>query len=63
MHWTREIEKWTEMRVVVLHGTKPCRDVIREHRWWATDSNGFVRKDIYKYVLYCQFFILPLLIP
>ena len=32
-HWEAEITRWTDMHVVVLHGSGDSRNVIREYEW------------------------------
>ena len=34
-HWAREVEAWSEMRCVVLHGTAADREVLTKHLWHA----------------------------
>jgi superfamily II DNA or RNA helicase len=39
-HWKREFEGWTDMNVVVYHGTAQSRDMIRYYDWWFYDERG-----------------------
>jgi len=33
-HWQREFEAWTDMNVVVYHGSEPTRKLIRDHEFF-----------------------------
>ena len=39
-HWQREFENWTEMNVLVYHGSAAAREIIRDYEWWYYQSNN-----------------------
>jgi len=43
--WQREIQTWTDMNVVVYHGSAESRELIRRHEWHFKDA----RKSIYRF--------------
>jgi len=38
-HWQREFEAWTDLRVLVYHGTEVARDVMFEYEFFYKDPN------------------------
>lgn len=39
-HWKREFEAWTDLNVIVYHGSKADREMIRLYEWRFWDSQG-----------------------
>jgi hypothetical protein len=39
-HWQREFEAWTDMNVVIYHGSAEARKAIREHEFYYKDAKG-----------------------
>jgi superfamily II DNA or RNA helicase len=55
-HWKREIESWTNINVVVFHGTKADREIIRLYEWAYWDARGAEVKGVAKFdVLLCSY--------
>eukprot|EP01125_Pyxidicula_operculata_P016654 TRINITY_DN576_c0_g2_i1.p1 TRINITY_DN576_c0_g2~~TRINITY_DN576_c0_g2_i1.p1 ORF type:complete len:2102 (+),score=699.65 TRINITY_DN576_c0_g2_i1:116-6421(+) len=40
LNWQREFERWTDLNVVVYHGTKESRNIIDTYEWFFEDGMG-----------------------
>lgn len=48
-HWKREFENWTNMSVVVHHGTKESREIIRRSEFYFTKAQARKKAEPYKF--------------
>ncbi|EDV21179.1 uncharacterized protein TRIADDRAFT_30634 [Trichoplax adhaerens] len=48
-NWQREIEAWTDMNVVVYHGSSASRQLIRDYELYYRDSNGVPNLNAIKF--------------
>ncbi|KAK3760063.1 hypothetical protein RRG08_064733 [Elysia crispata] len=48
-NWQREFETWTDMNVVVYHGTTLSRNMIKEYELFYKDDKGKRIPDIYRF--------------
>ena len=48
-NWQREFELWTDMNVIVYHGSQTSRNMIQEYEMQYKDSDGEKIEDIYKF--------------
>lgn len=48
-NWQREIESWTEMNVIVYHGSAASRNMIQEYEMYYKNEKGQFIKDITKF--------------
>ncbi|GFN77130.1 chromodomain-helicase-DNA-binding protein 7, partial [Plakobranchus ocellatus] len=48
-NWQREFETWTDMNVVVYHGTTLSRNMIKEYELFYKDEKGKRIPDIYRF--------------
>ncbi|KAJ3031256.1 UNVERIFIED_CONTAM: choline dehydrogenase 7 [Siphonaria sp. JEL0065] len=48
-NWEREIQRWSEMNVVVYHGRETARNLIVETEFYYRDANHEIVADIYKF--------------
>lgn len=60
-HWVKELQEWTDMNVVVYHGSKENRETIIKYEWFYLDNNGnTINKQIKVHLLVVFFFLLIL---
>ncbi|XP_025832998.1 chromodomain-helicase-DNA-binding protein 7 isoform X3 [Agrilus planipennis] len=48
-NWQREIESWTDMNVVVYHGSSASRNMIQEYEMFYKSEKGQIIKDLTKF--------------
>ena len=48
-NWEREIKGWTDMNVVVYHGSQTSRNLIVETEFYYRKSDGTVEPNIFKF--------------
>ena len=48
-NWQREFEVWTDMNVIVYHGSQTSRNMIQEYEMQYKDADGEKIEDIYKF--------------
>ena len=48
-NWQREFETWTNLNVIVYHGSNASRKILHEYEFFFKDSKGNKVKDIYKF--------------
>ncbi|OWR44909.1 hypothetical protein KGM_214202 [Danaus plexippus plexippus] len=48
-NWQREFEGWTEMNVVVYHGSQPSKSMIQEYEFYYKNEKGEPIKEITKF--------------
>jgi chromodomain-helicase-DNA-binding protein 7 len=48
-NWQREFETWTNLNVIVYHGSNVSRQILHEYEFFFKDSKGNKMKDIYKF--------------
>lgn len=48
-NWQREFELWSEMNVIVYHGSQTSRNMLAEYEMYYKDSNGERLKNVYKF--------------
>ena len=48
-NWQREFEAWTDLNVIVYHGTSASRNMIAEYELYFKDAEGKRIPDIYKF--------------
>lgn len=47
-NWQREFELWTDMNVIVYHGSQTSRNMIQEYEMYFKNEEGERRDDLYK---------------
>lgn len=48
-NWQREIESWTDMNVVVYHGSAASRNMLQEYEMYYRNDKGNIIKDMTKF--------------
>ncbi|XP_071091615.1 chromodomain-helicase-DNA-binding protein 8-like isoform X2 [Haliotis cracherodii] len=48
-NWQREFETWTDMNVIVYHGTSPSRNMLQEYEMYFKDDQGVKLPNIYRF--------------
>ena len=48
-NWQKEFERWTDMNVVVFHGSSMSRDMLKEYELFYKDDKGKRIPDIYRF--------------
>lgn len=48
-NWQREFESWTDMNVVVYHGSATSKQMIAEYEFYYKNDNGKTIKDVNKF--------------
>ena len=48
-NWQREFDGWTDMNVIVYHGSQTSRNMIQEYEMYYKEENGEKMEDIYKF--------------
>ncbi|KAL5021350.1 hypothetical protein ScPMuIL_000505 [Solemya velum] len=48
-NWQREFETWTDMNVIVYHGTSISRNMLQEYEMYYKDENGKRIPDVYRF--------------
>lgn len=48
-NWQREFETWTNLNVIVYHGSNASRNMIQEYEFFYKDAKGNSNKDVYKF--------------
>ncbi|XP_037085686.1 LOW QUALITY PROTEIN: chromodomain-helicase-DNA-binding protein 7-like [Pollicipes pollicipes] len=48
-NWQREFEAWTDLNVIVYHGTSASRNMIAEYEMYYKDADGQRIPDMYKF--------------
>ncbi len=48
-NWQREFETWTNLNIIVYHGSNPSRTMLQEYEFHYKDSKGNQLKDMYKF--------------
>ncbi len=48
-NWQREFELWSDMNVIVYHGSQTSRNMLAEYEMYYKDEKGERRTDVYKF--------------
>ena len=48
-NWQREFEGWTELNIIVYHGSQASRNMIMEYEMYYKDSDGERIPGVYKF--------------
>ena len=48
-NWQREFETWTNLNIIVYHGSNASRNMIQEYEFYYKDSKGNQNKDVFKF--------------
>ena len=48
-NWQREFELWTDMNVIVYHGSQTSRNMIQEYEMYYKNSDGERHEDVFKF--------------
>ncbi|XP_067933470.1 chromodomain-helicase-DNA-binding protein 8-like [Watersipora subatra] len=48
-NWIREFDTWTDLNVIVYHGSSTSRAMIQEYDMFYQDSSGKKRMDVFKF--------------
>ena len=48
-NWQREFELWSDMNVIVYHGSQTSRNMLAEYEIYYKDEKGERRNDVYKF--------------
>ena len=48
-NWQREFDGWTDMNVIVYHGSQTSRNMIQEYEMYYKEDNGERMEGIYKF--------------
>lgn len=48
-NWQREFEAWTDINVIVYHGSMASRNMLRQYEMYYLDDKGNRRTDVYKF--------------
>eukprot|EP00123_Amoebidium_parasiticum_P014609 comp22573_c4_seq2/m.34455 comp22573_c4_seq2/g.34455 ORF comp22573_c4_seq2/g.34455 comp22573_c4_seq2/m.34455 type:complete len:1193 (-) comp22573_c4_seq2:174-3752(-) len=48
-HWKREFEGWTDMNVLIYHGSAASREIMRENEFYFSNSKGQAIPHLYRF--------------